>query len=530
MMSDELALHRELIDHLQHQLVQSHGRMVERIETHISSVLLAGDYAYKIKKPLDLGFLDFSTLQRRRFCCDEEIRLNRRLAPGIYIDVVPITGSVQAPRLGGEGEAVEYAVRMRRFPDDALLSSRPGTLDHGMARTIARVVAAFHAGIAVAQAETSFGEPEVLLQPMQANFDHIRQIMQEPSVLKRLAEIERWTLDRFSTLRPLFETRKAEGFIRECHGDLHLGNIAWVDDAPLIFDGIEFNPDLRWIDTFSELAFLLMDLDEKGRQDLSRLVLNHYLQVTGDFGGLPLLRFYQVYRAMVRAKVASIRLGQEGLGVSEHSQIMQEFSLYLSLAERYTHPGTPGIVITHGLSGSGKSTLAIQVVQALGAVQLRSDVERKRLAGLTAVARTDAAISGGIYSGDFTRRTYERLAQLSELVVSSGFTAVVDATFLNGDQRLLFQGLSERLDLPYALLDIQVHEDELRRRVSQRVAEGSDPSEADISVLESQLASYTPLAGEELNRVIAVSPEDKLWRDQLLERLGISSNSVSSWE
>ncbi|MET0082631.1 MAG: AAA family ATPase [Sedimenticola sp.] len=526
---DDLTRNRELVGNLQKLLETTTGEGVVRIETHISTVLLAGEYAYKIKKPLDLGFLDFSTLERRKFCCQEEIRLNRRLAPQIYLDVIPITGSVASPEIDGGDGAIEYAVRMRRFPDEALLSANVGSLDQQMIEAISRVVADFHGSIDIASPESEFGEPEVLLAPMQANFEHIRQLVDEPTALARVEVVEAWTHERFRSLRSRLEMRKSQGFIRECHGDLHLGNIAWVDGGVLIFDGIEFNPDLRWIDTMSELAFLLMDLDEKGRPDLSHRLLNSYLQITGDFEGLKVLRFYQVYRAMVRAKVAAIRLGQEGLGESERSQIMEDFTLYLSLAESYTRPGHAGLVITRGLSGSGKSTLAGQIVSGIGAVQLRSDVERKRLAGLAAEARTDSAIAGGIYSSEFTQKTYARMLQLSQMAAGSGFVAVADATFLKRDQREPFYGLAAEMNVPLVLLDIQVPEEELHRRVAMRGAEGADASEADAAVLESQLATYTPLADEEQAWTVVVTPGDDSWRDQLVARLGLSSSSVSSW-
>lgn len=528
-MSEDLDRYGLLIEGLKKRLEAETGEAVEHIETHISTVLLAGGYAYKIKKPLDLGFLDFSTLERRRFCCEEEIRLNRRLAPKIYLDVLPITGSIESPLLGGSGEAIEYAVHMRRFADDSLLSSRPESLDRGMVGDIARVVAGFHADIAVAPAETEYGEPEVLLAPMQANFDHIRDLISEQAVLERVQVIEQWTLKTSDALRSLLEKRKQEGFIRECHGDLHLGNIAWVDGAALIFDGIEFNPDLRWIDIMSEMAFLLMDLDEKERPELAHHALNEYLQISGDYEGVRLLRFYQVYRAMVRAKVSAIRLSQEGLSESECSHIMDEFGLYLSLAERYTHPGHGGVVITRGLSGSGKSTLAGSVVSALGAVQLRSDVERKRLAGLAADERSESGLDGGIYTGAFTKRTYDRLRQLSRMVAGSGFIAVADATFLKREQREPFYDFAQEMQLPLVVLDLQVPEEELRRRVTHRGSEGVDASEADIKVLESQLASYAPPAEDEMQWVVEVIPGDTGWRRQLLERLGMSSSSVSSW-
>ena len=386
-MTNTLPEHTALVANLK-RVLQARESDVELIETHISSVLLAGGFAYKIKKPLDLGFLDFSTPERRALMCREEVRLNSRLAPDIYLDVVAITGSEEDPRLGGPGEVIEYAVRMRRFPQAGLLSTHPERLTPQVVDELVRRLVEFHGQIARVPVDQPYGNPSEVLYPMRQNFEQIRALPGTEVYADRLNVLEEWTQKTFERLRARLEQRKAEGFIRECHGDLHLGNIALEDGRLIIFDGIEFNPSLRWIDVMSELAFLLMDMEEKGCLTQARRLLNGYLESSGDYQGMALLRFYQVYRAMVRAKVSAIRAGQPGMAGEERAKIEGEISAYLDQALAYTRIISPALLITLGLSGSGKSTLAGGLVESLAALRLRADLERKRMLGLQPEART----------------------------------------------------------------------------------------------------------------------------------------------
>ena len=519
-MDDKTTWHGLLLDNLQRSLVGRVGAEVVRIETHISTVLLAGDYAYKIKKPVDLGFLDFSTLERRRFCCQEELRLNRRLAPSIYLEVVPVTGAPEHPALAGQGEIIDYAVKMRRFSQSGLLSNQVAKLDAGLIVHLAMVLAGFHGEIERAGEDQPYGEPRKVLFPMQQNFLQIRNLLDVGWERAQLDRLESWTLAHFAELEEFLSRRKQMGFIRECHGDLHLGNIALEKGRPIIFDGIEFNPDLRWIDTMSELAFILMDLEEKGRPELAQRLLNSYFEASGDYEGAVLLRFYQVYRAMVRAKVAAIRLSQSDLAGPQRTGLQEEFSAYLRQASGYTLPGAPALIVTHGLSGSGKSTVTAELMMQLPAVRLRSDVERKRLAGLAAGADSRSATGAGIYTADFTERTYQRLLELSEILLRAGFIVIVDATLLKSAQRRRFQDLAAGYRVPYLILNFVVPETELRRRVALRSSHGEGVSEADIGVLEAQLKVAEPVVGEECDRVLTVSPHRPLVIDDVRRLIG----------
>lgn len=501
----------QLVESLRSPKAYAHTTIapIEVIETHISWVLLTGPFAYKIKKPLDLGFVDYSTPQRREFFCREELRLNRRLAPDIYLQVVPITVYPNTPMMDGKGQAIEFAVKMRQFSQDDLLSERiqQHQLTHEFIERLAYRVARFHADIAIAPDASPYGTPAAVLEPMQRNFDTLRAELSDDLYWQPLPPLERWIRAQHELLEPLLRARKRQGFIRECHGDMHLGNIALVDDQITIFDGIEFNEHMRWIDVASELAFLIMDLDDRGAPQLSQRLLNHYLMATGDYGGLPLLRFYQVYRAMVRAKVNAIRASQTHLTNAERQRLLALYQGYIELARRYTQAHPAALMITYGLSGSGKSALSQQLADHSDVIWLRSDVERKRLYGLKSLEHSDAALDGGIYTAKATEQTYQRLLDLARPILAAHFTVLIDATFLKHSQRVPFAELAREQAVPFHILALEASKPTLRLRVLSRSGLGKDPSEADIEVLNQQHRTRQPLSAEELNYCLTIDSE-----------------------
>ncbi|MEW6119708.1 MAG: AAA family ATPase [Pseudomonadota bacterium] len=476
------------------------------IETHISWILLTGTFAYKIKKPLNLGFLDFSSLDKRLHACREEVRLNRRLAPDYYIDVVPITGRPEAPSLEAGGEPIEYAVKMRQFPPDATLDQMDsrGGLDARRIASLAARIGRFHAeDCAIAGAETPWGTPEQVWEPIAQNFAQIAPLLDAESDRALLERLQAWTCAEHARLIPAVAARKAQGFIREAHGDLHLGNLAWVDDRPLVFDCLEFNPALRWIDIVSDTAFCYMDLVERGHPDWAWLFVNTWAETTGDYDGLALLRYYAVYRALVRAKVAGLRAHQ--ITGAEQQAARQARTRQLQIAESLARPPSLRLDITHGLSGSGKTTVTHDLMQKPGAIRLRSDVERKRLAGMEALARSGAGIGQALYSGDATQRTYAHLAQHADQLLAAGWPVIVDATFTARWQRARMRDLAQARNVPFHILDFQVPVDILRTRIRSRAQSGNDASEANLAVLEHQLATEEPLANDERVDVIPVN-------------------------
>lgn len=486
-MPDTLAEHEALVGRLLQPDAYPHPvDRVQRIDTHISTVLLAGAFAYKLKKPVDLGFVDFTTAARRRRFCEMELRVNRAAAPQLYLDVVPVLGPAQAPRFGAAGDAapaLEVAVRMRRFDEDQLFDrlARRGELGEADVDALARAVARLHAG--APRAAPGLGTPEVALRWARDNLEALRAHAASARDRARLDALARWTEAQAQALQAQMAERVAAGCVRECHGDLHLGNVVRIDGAAVPFDVIEFNDELRCIDVMSDAAFAFMDLMDHGRPDLAWRFVNVYLEASGDYAGLPLLRFYAVYRALVRAKVAQIRAQQPGVKPPARLRAHAGFAQDLDLAERLTRRGPALLVVMTGLSGSGKSTVALQLAQALGAVRVRSDVERKRLFGLAA----DAATGGAIYGAEATARTYARLADLARMALGAGVPAIIDAAFLRRAERVRFRALAAELGARHALVGCEAPVGVLRERVAARTARGGDPSEATVEVLQRQI-------------------------------------------
>jgi aminoglycoside phosphotransferase family enzyme/predicted kinase len=496
-----------LIQSLQDPSLYDHPvERFEVIETHISWVLLTGAYAYKLKKPVDFGFVNFTTLERRKFFCEEELRLNRRLAPAWYLDVVPITGTVGRPRLGGPGPAFEYAVKMKQFPHDARLDLvlARGALTRERLDAEVSAIADFHARAAVAATDSPFGTPERVAQRVQENLTTIRERLADPADQPLVQRLDNRSRAEHAALAQTFAARKRDGFIRECHGDLHLGNMAWVDDEPVIFDCIEFNDDLRWIDVMSEFAFLVMDLEHRNAAALARRALNAYLEASGDYAGLCVLPYYYAYRSLVRAKVACLRLRQNNLDASERATARDEVRGYLDLAARPPTSAQPVLVITHGVSGSGKTHVAQAVVETLGAIRIRSDVERKRLVGLSSQSRAAAEPGGGIYTTDLTERTYARLGELAGAALDAGFPVVVDATCLKRAQRDGLRAVARSRSAPCVILAVQAPDSVLRDRIVARARAGRDASDADLAVLDQQQRGIDALTDDERRATVTV--------------------------
>jgi aminoglycoside phosphotransferase family enzyme/predicted kinase len=475
---------------------------VETIETHISYVLLTGVRAYKIKKAVAFGFLDFTTLDRRKFYCEEELRLNRRLAPALYLDVVPIGGSVDDPRIGVE-PAIEYAVEMQEFTQDALASNvlaRGELAPHDIDR-LAASVAQFHRTAQRAAAEGPLGAPKQVLELALANFAEIVDLGLEVDEAQGLRALESWTRSEHARRRPAFAARLADGFVRECHGDLHLGNIAMIEGRLVPFDCIEFNDAMRWIDVMSETAFTVMDLEHRGRPDLARRFVDRWLEETGDYQGLAVLRFYLVYRALVRAKVASLRAGT-GARADARDEALRELRGYVRVALDCTAPARPAVVVMHGLAGCGKTTLTQAMLEGMDAIRIRSDVERKRLTGLRAEESSRSGLGRDLYATGMTQQTYDAMAGLARAVVDAGSIALIDATFLQRWQREMFRRLAASLAVPFIVVDIRAPESVLRERVERRARAGGDASEANIAVLDLQLRTQDPLEPDESADVV----------------------------
>lgn len=478
----------------------------EIVETHISWVLLTGPFAYKIKKPVNLGFLDFSSLEKRKFYCEEEVRLNRRLCPDLYVGVVSLTGDPRRPVLGGPGEPFEFMVKMKQFDEDLLwdrLSER-GELRAEWLDDLALRTAEFHARAPRAALESPYGRPETFWVSVQATLEHIGHRMRQIEDRKRCQGLARWLEKAYGELAPRMTERREEGRVREVHGDLHLRNIALFSRAqpdPLIFDGIEFNDKLRWIDVINDVAFLFMDLEHRKRSGLAWRFLNVYLERTGDYGGLDLLRFYAANRALVRAKVLAIQEAEEA-GGDQSIEGPSESREFLKLAEAYTRAPKPRLYITHGLSGAGKTTETQKLLEKWRVVRIRSDVERKRLFGLAPEDPSSPQQKEAMYGAEGNRRTYSRLKDLARGLLKAGCPVIVDAAFLRRQPREEFRKLASELQAEFGILDFRLEEDLLRRRIQRRLDENTDASEADLNVLSDQIRSRENLAPEEESCVV----------------------------
>ena len=486
------------------------------LQTHISYVLLTGTYAYKIKKPVKLPFLDFSTLAMRKHYCEEELRINRRLAPELYLDVVPITGAAQAPRMNGEGKAIEYAVKMLEFPDADRLDrvAQRNELGESQIRELAQSISAFHDSIAVADRSSPFANSERLRREVMENFDTLCSQPLPGPVASLLDEIRAWSTRTLVDLGGQFRERKRVGKVRECHGDMHLANMALLDGRIVIFDALEFNENLRWIDVQSELAFLAMDLEYRGLARLGWLLVSAYLESTGDYAGLRVLRHYKVYRAMVRAKVAALRARQCTSGTPAADEASADAVAHIRLAHDCLLPSKrPPLVITHGLSGSGKSHLSATLLQALGAVCVRSDVERQRLVGAGKIRAAELYTTAGI------DRTYRALALRARTIVECGYPAIVDATFLKRRQRMRFLELARELGAPFVILSLNAPMETLEARVARRQAEATDASEATVDVLRGQRTTMDELSNEEREAALEVSSGGELDVNAIARRI-----------
>ena len=509
------------------QKAEAFGHAVGEItllETHISWVILTGQFAYKIKKPVNFGFLDFSTLEKRRHYCKAELKLNKKLAPEIYLDVVPITGDESNARMDGEGEAIEYAVKMLEFPQDhqldKVLAAGKLTLKH--MRLLANRVATFHQNTELIN-NSDYGSPETIYAVAKENFTQILEHIQsslEKSLLQEQAKLDiealhAWTRQSYSDLKLTFQKRKDSGYIRACHGDMHLRNMAILHDDIVIFDCIEFNDSLRFIDVMSEIAFVVMDLQFRGLTGYAMYFLNQYLSITGDYSGLKLLKYYLTYRAIVRAKVDILQAEQN----EKASALVSEYNAYMALANKFTQSHSPKLLITHGLSGSGKSTFTNGLLQYLPAIRLRSDVERKRLYDIDTLSRTHSSLGEGIYNAEASEKTYKHLSTLAADILNAGWHVIVDVTFLKYSQRVRFLQLAQNSGVDFIILNFSAPESELRQRIIARDKTGGDASEANLAVLKQQLRSQEDLNAEELEYCFSITDNSDISAKMVSEKL-----------
>lgn len=503
----------ELIKHLQNPSLYDHPiEQFQLIETHISWVILTGAYAYKIKKPMNFGFLDFTDLTRRHFFCEEELRLNQRLTSDIYLEVLPITGTPSNPIINGEGEPIEYMLKMRQFPQSQLLSRLQSngslTVDH--IDQLAKQIATFHINTPVVAENNELGSPETVMAPVKQNFEQIRAMLPEDRAgFQQLNELEAWAQSSYERLKPLLAERKSNGFIRECHGDIHLNNAAILDNKIVIFDCIEFNEPFRFTDVTADIAFLIMDLEDRNLTAFANRLLNNYLEETGDYQSLLLMNFYKAYRAMVRAKVALFSLGQTtDQGVRE--AILKQYYNYANLAERYTLLPPRYLLITCGVSAVGKSYISSKIVEQFGAIRLRSDCERKRLFG-------ENTALDELYSEQATFKTYNHLYQLAKECLQAGYGVILDAAYLKQTERTNAKLIAEEVGVPFLIIKCEAPLEIIQKNLLTRAKKGNDPSDATLEVIKNQLQYREALSVDEQATSCVVETEKEESINALIE-------------
>ncbi|NJK64230.1 MAG: AAA family ATPase [Synechococcaceae cyanobacterium SM2_3_1] len=484
---------------------------IQLLQTHISCILLTGPYAYKLKKPRNLGFLDFSSLEQRHHYLQEELRLNQRGAPDLYLEVLPITQQGDSFHLGRQGAVVEYALKMRQFPQRCLLSQmlEQGEITESLMQDLGRVVASYHRSSNTDDHIRQFGTVASVRQAFDENYAQTRDYIGGPQTEDQFTATQAYTNHFFSERAEILEQRRQQQRIREGHGDLHLGNICYWQNQILLFDCIEFNESFRCVDVMYDVAYGVMDLEDHDRSDLGNAYLNTYLEESGDWEGLQVLLLYLVRQAYVRAKVTSFQLNDDQIPAAEQEEAHRTAADYYRLAWSYTQPRQGQVFLMAGLSGSGKSSVGRWLARRINAIQIRSDAVRKHLGG------RELHEQGGpdLYTPAMSERTYSRLIQLGLLLAKEGYRVILDARF---DQRQwreqVITGATQG-HLPLRILHCEAPPKVLQERLLARHP-GQDITDATLDLLPLQQASWETFSDRELPYVHTVST-DQNWQDQL---------------
>ncbi len=483
-------------------LPQSYSHSVEvitTIETHISVVFLTGPYAYKLKKKVDFGFLNFSTLALRKKYCHLELQLNQRYSPQLYLDVVAVYldqhNQISWQPTASHPTPVEYLVKMKQFDPNDVLGKKLKTesLTPPQVDALAALISHFHQTIEPicnhkTLAKSHLGTPKTLLHPMLDNFPTLYEHA-SPQDLPLLKTLESWTQQQFKNLAPFMQIRRDTGYVRACHGDLHMDNITLIQHQPILFDGIEFNDEFRWVDVISDLAFLLIDLDFRKKTALASSILSLYLSQTTDYQSLKLLNFYRVYRALVRAKITTLRATQLPSNSLEKAHLMQTAQHYIQLARHYTQPKPhQHLILLQGVSGSGKSHFSDQLLTQIDAIVLSSDRVRKQLYGIAPQHRVSEAEKKTLYSAKMNRKVYQTLLEQAKQILRLGFNVIIDATFLQHKHRTPFYDLCEGLNLKiaYGVIYIDTPKALATLSIEARQHLKNNPSDANVAVMLNQ--------------------------------------------
>jgi len=498
---------------------------VDMVQTHVSWIFLTDSHAYKIKKPVDFGFLNFTTIDRRRFYCNEEVKFNNRLCPGgIYEGVVELRQTPGGASFQGDGQILDYAVKMKRLPAERMLDRLVDSNDISETelRSVARVIAEFHLTTPTSPAVSEYGHLDRICYNWNENFEQTIPFENTTLPAAEREYVKNWVNTFTEKNSDIFDRRIRNDHIRECDGDIHLENICLVDGTTYIFDCIEFNERFRCCDTAADIAFLLMDLDFHNRHDLSEAVIETYHGITGDSEMLSLIDFYKIYRAFVRGKIESFHANDTGIDQQIRTSAIQKAIRYFRLARGYIERRKlqPTLFITCGLMGCGKSTLADQLSFELGITCCNSDVVRKQMVGITPTTPALVAFGEGIYSDQSNADTYAELSRLAEMEIAEGRSIIIDACFIYKHERFKFYGLAERYGARFVILHVSCSEPINRRRLTARLASGRTVSDGRIELLTIQRQAFEPPELDEglVISIRAVAPPSSL-TSTIYERL-----------
>lgn len=470
---------------------------VRLIETHVSHLFFIGEYVYKVKKPVNYGFLDFTSLEKRRHYCVREVELNSRISPDVYAGVVPICDDNGHIRVEGEGEVVEYAVKMRRLPPERAMNEllRNDKVSADDINAIAAKIARFHDYAATSKEITALGSIEAVGQNVEENFDQTRKYIGTAITQEKFDDIVAYSRAFLDVKADVFRSRAEAGRVRDGHGDLHSANV-FLDDDIHIIDCIEFNDRFRCQDVTEDIAFLAMDLDYFGRQDLSKIFVDRYVEDSGDSGVLELLDFFKGYRAYVRGKVTSFRLDDESLATEKRDAILREAKSYFRLAHSYvadTIP-SPTLFLTAGLMGTGKSYVGRELARRWNLDYVSSDATRKALAEIKATEHHYDAYGEGIYSAEFSRKTYDAMYEKAKLSLDKGESILLDATFRERNERERAMVLAKEAKANAYLIECVADDEEIKRRLYRRTQNAATTvSDGRLELFEKQKADWEPV-------------------------------------
>ena len=465
------------------------SQKVQLLQTQMSFVFIVGPSVYKIKKPVNLGYLDYSDLEARRAFCERETILNRRLCPEVYLGVVPITKRNGQFALGGDGEIVEYCVKMRSLPEDRMLNvllAKNGVVP-SMIDSLSRKVADFHKIAESTNEISAFGDIKVIKGNCLENFDQTEKSIGRAVSLQKYQRIKTFTLDFLAANESLFRSRVERKKIRDCHGDLHAAHICFTDGI-CIYDCIEFNDRFRYGDVGSEVAFLAMDLDHYGRADLSIRFVDGYVNLTGDHELLDVLRFYKCYRAYVRGKVESFKLDDKYLSKLDRENALRVASHYFDLASFYSRSRT-SLLITAGVTGTGKTTAAMAIARRSGFAVISSDMVRKELAGIPLTERRHDKLDTGLYSEESTRRTYDTILGQARDMLARKQSVILDATFARKADRSDARQIAANAGADFLVLDFRGSRETIAQRLKAR-SKGPSVSDGRIEILDPQMERF----------------------------------------